>query len=510
MITILYLYITIFTVYFIILSFIGLKAEKKIRDKYTSKDSNVCVVLYASGEAGTLEYLIRQLKNQSYDKDRYTIYVVLDKVENPPEFIFQTDLGINVVNINNLEPIGKSQAYSILAEKLSEAPNLDAYVFMDAKNYVDSDFMENVNFYLTKYDVFMPMIDYIGEDTELKFWDSVKVIYSRYISKFLYSARTRLGLTNLINTDAFVIKRDLLNKIGSFDFKNKVSEAVYTLKLAKEGIQVASLNDVKIYREIENYDLRIPSLSKRTEIFTQNWTHMNNIIGFEYVFSLLIPNWLVCLLIYYFLLSHTYHFGAIRILGMFTVGYFGILITAIILALAFCASLLHAGIYGRGYLYLFSYPFYSIGHIIINFPPIRGIRNFIKNINRKHNIEKMVTDVIVTDGKQDYTCKIELISDDGLAKVKFINKGKTYTTKNNHLRMIDALKELSSKLSDYGLSLKICLTCKYFQPVVDGSTNMVQGNCKCPMSGRIDGDIIPTLIWNTCPKFEKENVVNLF
>ena len=27
----------------------------------------------------------------------------------------------------------------------------------------------------------------------------------------------------------------------------------------------------------------------------------------------------------------------------------------------------------------------------------------------------------------------------------------------------------------YGLSLKVCQSCKYFQPVVDGSTNMVQG-----------------------------------
>ena len=510
MITLLYLYITVFTVYFIILAFVSLKSEKKIRDKYTSKDSNICVIVYASGEAGALEYLIRQLKNQSYDKDRYTIYVLLDKVENPPEFIFQTDLGINVVNINNMEPIGKSQAYSILAEKLSEAPNLDAYVFMDSKNYVDSDFMENVNFYLTKYDVFMPMIDYIGEDAELNFWDSVKVTYSKYISKFMYSARTRLGLTNLINTDAFVIKRDLLNKIGSFDFKDKVSETNYTLKLANENIAVGSINDVKIYRELENYDLRIPSLSKRIEIYGQNWTHTKNIISFEYIYSLLIPNWLVCILIYAFLLSHTYNFGPVKILGLFTVGYYGILITTIMFILAFCASLLHAGIYSRGYLYLFSYPLYSIAHIVINFPPIRSVRNFIKNLNRKHNIEKMVTDVIVTDGKQDYTCKVELISDDGLARVRFINKSKTYTTKNNHLRMVDALKELSHKLNDYGLTMKTCLGCKYFQPVVDGSTNMVQGNCKCPMSGRIEGDIIPTLIWNTCPKFEKENVVNLF
>ena len=493
-----------------LLSLVSLKSAKKIRDKYTSKDSNICVVVYASGEAGTLEYLIRQLKNQTYDKQRYTIYAVLDKVENPPEFIFQTDLGIQVVNINNLEPIGKSQAYSILAEKLSEVPNLDSYVFIDARNYVDSDFIENINFYLTKYPVFMPAINYIGEDSELSFWDSVKVTYSRYISKFLYSARTRVGLTNLLNTDAFVIKRDLLNKIGSFDFKDKIAEANYTLKLAGEKIAVASVDDIKIYREIENYDLRIPSLSKRISIFWHNWTKAKNIISFEYVFSLLIPNWLVCILCYAFLLSHTYHFGSIKVMGLFNVGYYGILVSAILLLLAFSASLFHAGIYSKGYVYLFSYPLYSIWHMIINFPPVRGVRNFIKNKNRKHVIEKMETDVIVSDGKQDYMCKIELISDDGLARVKFINKGKTYTTKNNHLRMVDAVKELSQKLSDYGLSLKICQCCKYFQHIIDGSTNMIQGNCQCPLSGRVEGDVIPTLIWNTCPKFEKENVVKLF
>ena len=195
----LYIYITIFTLYFIVLAISGLKSEKKIRDKYTSKDSNLCIVLYASGEAGTLEYLIRQLKNQTYLKENYIIYVILDKVENPPEFIFQTDLGINVININNLEPIGKSQAYSILAEKLSEAPNLDAYVFMDAKNYVDNDFLENVNFYLTKYPVFMPLASYIGEDTELKFWDNVKITYARYISKFLQAILNENGCPIIIS-----------------------------------------------------------------------------------------------------------------------------------------------------------------------------------------------------------------------------------------------------------------------------------------------------------------------
>ena len=501
--TILYFYITIFTIYYIILALVSLKSERKIRDKYTSKDSNMCVIVYATGESGYLEHLVKQLKSQNYPKERYSIYVVLDKVENPPEFIFQTDLEINVININNFEPIGKSQAYSILAEKLSEAPNLDAYVFLDANNCVDIDFLSNINFYLTKYKVFIPTVSYIGEYSELKFWDCVRATYSRYVSRFIYNSRTRLGLTNLINTDAFVIKRDILNKIGSFDFRDKISEVNYTLKLASEGIQVAQVRDVKIYKDIEKYDSRIPSLSKRLGIFWNNFSKCRNVMSFEYITSLLVPNWLFCVIIYAMLLMQTYHFP-------FVVSFSTILISFILLALAFCVSLFNANIYAKEYAYLFAYPLYSIGHIIYNFPPIRFIRNFSAGKNKKHTVEKMLTDVIVTDGKNDFNCKIELISDNGLAKVKFINKKKTYTTKNNHLRMVDAVKELSQKLDDFGLSLKVCQCCKYFQPIVDGSTNMVTGCCNCQFEGRVEGDMIQTLIWNTCPKFEKQNVVNLF
>lgn len=503
MITILYIYITIFTVFYIVLALASLKSTKKIRDKYTNRDSNICVVVYASGNVDTLENLLKQLKNQKYPKSRYTIYAILDKCETLSDVTLQTDLDVNIINVNNLEPIGKSQAYSILAEKLSEVENLDAYVFLNAKNYVDSDFLNDVNYYLSKYDVFMPSTNYIGEYKDLKFWDCVKITYSRYISKFICAARTRLGLTNTVNTDSFIIKKDLLNKIGSFDFQDKTAEVIYTLKLAKEKIAVAMLDDLKVYTEINNYDNRIPSLSARINIFRNSVAHCPNFMSQEYTYSLIQPNLLFIILIYAILLKHSYTFP-------FFVGYSTILITSIVLALAFCISLLHAKIYAKEYVYLFAYPIYSLAHIIKNLPPIRSTRRFIKNKSRKHNIEKMVTNIIVTDGRHDFQCQLELISDEGLARVKFINKGKTYTTKNNHLRMVDAIRELTEKLSDYGLSLKICQCCKYFQPLVDGSTNMIKGCCKCQFQGRVDGDIIPTLVWNTCPRFEKQNIVNLF
>jgi len=501
--TLLYFYITLFTISFILLAASTMKSTRKVRDKYTPKDSNICVVVYASGITNTLENLIKQLKAQNYSKQNYTIYTILDKCENVSEVTLQSDLNVNVININNLEPIGKSQAYSIIAEKLREVQDLDAYVFLDSKNYVDADFLMNVNYYLTKYSVFNPMVNYLPQNDELTFWQNVKSAYSRYISKFIYESRTRLGLTNIINTDSFVIKKDLLNKMASFNFRDIISEAEYSYKLAKEGYKVAFIDDLKVYTSIENFDYRIPSLSKRLNLLSSNITKPQNLYAREFLLSFASPNWLVFCLAYLIILKHAYFFP-------FIIDYSTLLISAIILIIAFCLSLMNSNLQPVEYLYLMLYPVDSIRRMTYNFPLFRGIRNIIKNTTRKHVIETMTTNVIVTDGEHDYQCQMELISDDGLARVTFINKGKKYTTKNNHIRMIDAVRELTTKLADYGLTLKVCQCCKYFQPIVDGSTNMVKGCCKCDFPGRTPGDIIPTLIWNTCPKFEEHNVINLF
>jgi hypothetical protein len=106
--------------------------------------------------------------------------VILDKCENVSEVTLQSDLNVNVVNINNLEPIGKSQAYSIIADRLRDVKDLDAYVFLDASNYVDAEFLENINFYLTKYSVLNPVINYLPQKDTLTFWQNVKSSYSRF------------------------------------------------------------------------------------------------------------------------------------------------------------------------------------------------------------------------------------------------------------------------------------------------------------------------------------------
>ena len=176
----------------------------------------------------------------------------------------------------------------------------------------------------------------------------------------------------------------MLNRIASFDFRDLISEVEYTLKLAKENVQVALVDELRVYTCIENFNFRIPSLSKRLSIFWDEIIKSDTIMAREFLLSLASPNWLVTLLGYFIILKHSYIFP-------FWVDFSTILISFVVFMIAFCASLLNTKLYSKEYLYLMLYPLHSIAHMVYNFPPIRGVRNLIKNTTRKHVIEKMTT-----------------------------------------------------------------------------------------------------------------------
>ena len=59
--TILYFYITCFTIYLAVLALQSLRRQKKVRDKYTAKYHNMCVIVYSHNNKETLEQLVKLL-----------------------------------------------------------------------------------------------------------------------------------------------------------------------------------------------------------------------------------------------------------------------------------------------------------------------------------------------------------------------------------------------------------------------------------------------------------------
>ncbi|MCD8378016.1 MAG: glycosyltransferase family 2 protein [Candidatus Gastranaerophilales bacterium] len=497
-----YFYLTVYTLYYTVLVAAGLRRTKKNRDDYGKKYNNLCVVVYSHNNKETVENLVKQLKNQIYPKANYTIQVILDNCSDESEILFQGDLDVNVMNIKNVDTIGRDQALSIITEKYSSIKDLDAYVFLDAKYYVNNDFLDNVNDALQKDDVLTGAVTLICHD-KLSVIDNIKYSYNQYRNNFISTSRAKLGLSNLINSDILAIKKPVIDDIGYVNFKNTNDELKYTLLLSKNNVRCRYSPNLKVYIGVENYDCKIPSLSKRISLFINNLKNikLDNLNLTELILSLIYPNCITLALGYYLVFQYAFHIKCM--LNYYVVGA-GIALFLI----AFCASLLHSRIHSKEHFYLFCYPAYAVCKVIYNFPPLRFIRNLLFNEKSTH-IEKMTAHVYVSDGAKYYPCKLEVISESGLAKVIFINKKKKYKTK-NHLRVVDAINEIAQKLESYGYGLKVCQCCKYFNPDIDGSVNQIKGFCKYHFANRTPGDILPTVLWNSCDAFDKMNVVSMF
>lgn len=503
--TILYFYITCFTIYFTLLALQCLRRRRKVRDKYTAKYNNMCVIVYSHNDKETLEQLVKLLKAQDYPISCFSIYVILDNCTDDSEVLLNSELNINVFNIKNMDTVGKTQAYSILVEKLSQVQGLDAFVFLDAKYYIRHDFLTDVNFFLQKHSVLSTFVEPIISQ-KLNTIEKIKFVYQKYITEFVSTMRAKMGLSNILNTNAFAIKKSVLDKLGFISVGDINTELEYSLNISAKGEQIFFTPELRSYSDYTNFMPQYPSMNKRFDLFGQHikqfdFRRFNHV---ELIFSLIAPNWLFILSAYAILGYHIFF-------NDFLVDFKTVFAQFAILIISVFAGTLSAKIRNDEICYLLAYPIYSIGRLIYNFAPFIWIRALIKKITEPSTVEKMMVDVWVSDGKKNFPCKLELISNNGLSSVTFINmKNKKFTTRNDHLRMTDALNELTEKLSEYGLTLKICQCCKYYQANIDGTTNMVKGFCKYEFADRVPGDILPTTIWNTCEQYEPTNVVSLF
>jgi len=493
----LYFYIAIYSVYFFVLSLKNLNDRKfRIQEKYSNMNcqNNLCVIIYSHNNEVTLENLIKQLKTQDFPSDNFSTFVILDNCDDNSEKLFINDNFAQVFSIKEQGTIGKDQAISILLEKLSAVQNCNAYVFLDATRYVEKDFLHSINSALDANPVISGSTILMGEKLNLR--KKIKVTFHKYYTNFVQKSRSLAGLATTIDSDILIMRQDLMEKIGCIDFQNINTELKYSLLLSRIGCKCTFNPNIKTYVNVDEFDLRIPSLSTRFSLFKncfpQIWT--KNFVFTEHVMSLLTPNILLLVFAYIYLLQYSckYYF-----IADFSI----VLLSFVVLILGFSISLLNSKLKSKEFIYLFLYPIYSIGHIFKNFPLCRKIRSRISGkADLAANTQRMTVDVAVTDGRNNIPCKLELLSENGLAKVKFLFKKKKFTTA-THLRMVDAIDELTAKLADYGFTLKICHCCASFSPNIDGSTNMVKGFCNHEFANTHQPGQIPTLLWNSCRGF---------
>lgn len=500
----LYIYIAVYSVYFLALSIRNLKDRpfkiEKRYSQYEDKD-NLAVIIYSHNNKATLEALIGQLKQQNYPIDSFSVFVILDNCTDGSEIIFNNDRFANVINFKDRGTLGKDQAVSLLLEQLSQNGKINSYVFIDGNRSIGTDFLTTVNSALIKNSVLSGETLMLTENLDII--DRIKAVYQKYHMNFIRQARSLFGLAAQADSGVFIIKKQIVDEIGAVDFKDINSELKYSLLLSKIGCRCTYNPNIQTFVNSEEYIFRRPRLSERLRLFVKCLKELKtkNLVFIEHVISLINPNFWLLLAAYIFLIGFSFdHY--------FFVDCKVVVFTFMLLIAGFAMSLINSKLDKKEICLLMLYPVYSICHIVKNFPLTRMlIAKFGRNSAKPDN-EKLTVDVVLATDHADIPCRLEFFTEKELYKVRFLFKNKKYTTA-GHLRMIDALQELKSKLDDYGFVLKICNCCSYFTPYVDGTTNMLKGYCNSDYPSPSIKEPKTTLIWNSCPKFSPAKINNI-
>lgn len=502
----LYIYVAIYTAYFFALSVRNLFDRKYKIEKRVStgiEEENLAVVIYSHNNKLTLGKLINQIKLQNYPIDRFKIYVILDNCIDGSEELFENERYVSVINIKEIGTIGKDEAISQFIKRFVFNREFDAYVFIDGDRSIPVDFLSSVNSALKSSNVVCGETILLFEN--LLFAEKIKSAFQKYNMNFIQKARGLFGLACLPDSGVLAVRKPLLDQIKQIDFKNIDEELKYNLLLSKIKTPCIYNPNIQSCVETYEYEFKRPRLSTRlrlfakciTQIFTKNWVFV------EHVFSLLQPN--ICLtgVIYLLLLGFAYKY-------YFFVGFKGVVLTLMVFIVGFLLSLLNSRLNFKETVYLAMYPFYSVAHIVKHFPPVKYLTLFIFNkIHGIVDVEKFTIDVMVQVGQAQLPCKLEFISENDFAKVKFVYKRKSFVTQ-KHIRMIDALQELRVKLSEYGYVLRICGACEYFQSTNDGTKNMLKGCCNCTKPSITLQPIKETLVWNSCSEFSPSQRLSVY
>lgn len=489
------IYVGIYTLYYAVSVYFASKSRRIERYKHYDApyENNIIMVIYSGNNEGDVVSLLEMMNKQDYPKTNYQTHIILDncsdEISNKLEFIG----GAKIWRLGDGQPVGKDEAISWLLERLVSLQNVNAFAFLDAKRKISYDYLTNVNKALFKNDVIVAQTELV--DSKETLTSKIKLAYNHYTNRITLLSRSVMGLSTIINSDACVIKQEVIEKIRCVDFKNIESELKYTTLLIKSGfnciynpnlVTKLDVDDIKSRKARPIY--RFDMVRHCFRLFFKSRPQFA-----EFVLNSVKPNIWVLILSYLGLIAFSYNY-------YFFFDFSVIITFAAILFVSFVSSLFIAKFNKGDVKYLLMFPFY------------RSCKNFEKSKFYKHFATMFIpkksfitrdistVDAIVTDGKNNLHCYLDLISEDGLARAVLRYKKKKYSS-TNQIRMYDAVSDIVEKLDQIGFRIKICHSCGLFSSTIDGSTNMVKGSClKCKINGEIP-EPVDTVIWSTCAEY---------
>ena len=238
--------ITIFWLYQIGISLCSL-VKLKEKPLKVKKDHKFMAIIPAHNEEAVVGNLIESLKNQTYNKELYDIYVIADNCTDNTARIAR-DAGAIVYE--RFDETKKTKGYALdwfLQQKIEENADYDALFIFDADNIVDKDFIKNMNKHLCQgedvvqgyRDIKNPTDNWITSGYALFYWT---------MHRFYHLARYNLGLSPMLNGTGFMVRFDVIKPDG-WNTETLTEDIEFSLKRIIAGSKVGWATDAIVYDE---------------------------------------------------------------------------------------------------------------------------------------------------------------------------------------------------------------------------------------------------------------------
>ena len=239
----------VLTAYWCYQTVVSLCSLVKLKDKpyLTNKNHKFMAIIPAHNEEAVVANLIESLKNQTYDKNLYDIYVIAD---NCTDNTAEVARNAGAIVLERFDPAHKTKGYALqwfLKQKIEENADYDAFFVFDADNIVDKDFIVNMNKKLCQgedvvqgyRDIKNPTDNWITAGYALFYWT---------MHRMYHLARYNIGLSPLLNGTGFMVKFDVVKPNG-WETQTLTEDIEFSLKQIIQGRKLGWATDAIVYDE---------------------------------------------------------------------------------------------------------------------------------------------------------------------------------------------------------------------------------------------------------------------
>ena len=238
--------ITIFWLYLVLVSLCSL-VKLKEKPLKVKKDHRFMAIIPAHNEEAVVANLIESLKQQTYNKELYDIYVIADNCTDNTAKVARE---AGAIVYERFDETKKTKGYALnwfLQQKIKEDAPYDAFFVFDADNIVDKNFIKNMNKKLCQgedvvqgyRDIKNPSDNWITAGYAIFYWQ---------MHRFYHLARYNLGLSPLLNGTGFMVKFDVVKPQG-WDTVTLTEDIEFSLKRIIKGKKLGWATDAIVYDE---------------------------------------------------------------------------------------------------------------------------------------------------------------------------------------------------------------------------------------------------------------------